>query len=185
MGLSLQCGGTDAMRLSGWTWPVRGPPGRLGVRVGGAPATFARRPCSRRCASSTRARLSRLSRRSRNRRIATSSPVLTALSPSRWSRSSRLRRARLSWDAGDAGLASRITSVPAARSPSRWLRCEEDRYQPRQVARRAAVDHSQQVADRAGGEVHGSAASRTTRRWVSRLPGVRPAASTSKDTLYP
>ena len=70
-----------------------------------------------------------------------------------------------------------MTTVPAARSPGRWLRVvRATLIRLGEVEKRRSVERPHKVADRAGGEVDGGPESRITRRCVKRLPGVRPAA---------
>ena len=73
---------------------------------------------------------------------------------------------------------SRTTSVPAARSPSRWFsRVTRIETIADEVERGQEVDEPQDVADRAREERRpGAPPSRTTRRPFQRLPGVRPPA---------
>ena len=84
---------------------------------------------------------------------------------------------------GGSFRASRMTSVPAARSPSRWFRCVTriemipTRYVP---GRRSMMRMTFRTA--LGANVTGAPDSRTTRSPFTALPGVRPELSTSKAT---
>ena len=104
-----------------------------------------REPFGERRASSPRAAGAKSARRPRKLRTAPSSSGVTA-ETSQDSRSDGRSRAQCR-AAARAG--SRATSVPAARSPSRWLSRVIRSQDRRDVGRRDALDKPDQVADRA------------------------------------